>query len=246
MSRLKRISRISVVRAESLEEAKQKLALQNRREPQPYPGGQKFRGPRRKNHNGLKSGKLTIIGCDETSDSSFFRWIAICECGNYVGLPLTTFRRKKCCGCSDFYRASQAHSTHGGTNTVEFEVWYSMKRRCSDPRVRGYKNYGARGICVCKRWERFENFIFDMGLRPSPQHSLERIDNNGNYEPGNVRWATRVEQARNKRTNHVLSFNGETMCASAWAERIGVKPKTLLERLRKGMPVERALKTIVK
>ena len=92
----------------------------------------------------------------------------------------------------------------------------------------------------CERWESFENFFADMGRRPSAAHTLDRIDNDGNYEPGNCRWATKKQQQRNRRTNRLLTFSGETHCAAEWAERLGIPYATLLARLRK-WPVERAL-----
>jgi hypothetical protein len=234
-------SRISVVRAANLEEAKQKLALHSRPDPQFYPGGKKTRTQRRKNWIGTRNGKLEVLAVDETSGGRNLRWIAICECGNFVGLTLDNLKRKKCCGCDKFTRASNAHSTHRGTNTKEFNVWYGMKRRCRDKSIPSYVKYGGRGIKVCERWDpSFANFLEDMGRCPDGM-TLDRINNDGNYEPGNVRWATAIQQAQNKRSNRVLEFNGKSMCATAWGRLLGIKPKTIMERLRKGMGVEKSL-----
>ena len=121
--------------------------------------------------------------------------------------------------------------------------WQAMWERCTRTKHRHWKDYGGRGIKVCERWESLENFIADVGRRPSATHSIDRIDNDGNYEPGNVRWATRVEQHRNKRTNHLLTFNGETLPISEWAERTGLGKTTIRQRIHRGWPVADALST---
>jgi hypothetical protein len=116
-----------------------------------------------------------------------------------------------------------------------------MRTRCLNPRAANYFRYGGRGITICERWDNFENFLSDMGRKPSPIHSLDRIDGSGHYSPDNCRWATPKEQSRNIRTNHRLTFNGETRTCIEWAELIGLKETTLNERLRHGWTVQRAL-----
>lgn len=106
-----------------------------------------------------------------------------------------------------------------------------MRRRCYRVTYIGYQDYGGRGIRVCERWDSFENFLADMGFRPSPQHSLDRIDVNGNYEPGNCRWATDFEQANNKRDNRRIEFRGETRTLKEWANTLGVSHTTLADRI---------------
>lgn len=106
-------------------------------------------------------------------------------------------------------------------------------------------NYKNRGIKVCDRWLSFSNFLADMGERPSPAHSIERNDNNGDYEPGNCRWATAAEQARNRRSNRVLTIRGEQRCAIDWAAETAVPLKTIYQRLRDGWPDEMAVFTPV-
>jgi hypothetical protein len=132
-------------------------------------------------------------------------------------------------------------SQHGGYGTPEYSVWSAMRARCLNPAHSNYRHYGGRGIQVCERWESFANFLADMGPRPSLRHSIERTDSNGNYEPGNCRWATPAEQARNKSTNRFFTLNGETMCLTDWAKRLGVSPDCLAARLRRGTPPELAL-----
>lgn len=115
-----------------------------------------------------------------------------------------------------------------------------MLNRCQNPNVPAYKNYGGRGIAVCQRWLRFENFLADMGERPAGM-TIERIDNDGNYEPGNVRWATYKEQTRNNRSTQLVTLHGETKCITDWAAETGIKMPTLWARLRLGWSVEDAL-----
>lgn len=117
------------------------------------------------------------------------------------------------------------------------KTWRSMIYRCN----RVGSHYHKRGIKVHPSWESFEQFLADVGPRPSPKHSIDRIDNDGDYEPGNVRWATSVTQNRNKSDNVELSFQGRTMCLAAWADALGITKQALSGRLRKGWPLERAL-----
>jgi hypothetical protein len=119
-----------------------------------------------------------------------------------------------------------------------------MIQRCENTKSRNYPKYGARGITVCQRWrgeQGFQAFMADMGPRPSANHSIDRKDNNGNYEPGNCSWATRVQQARNKRTSVVLTVEGQSGTVAEWAERMGIGRSTIKERLRRGWSPERAL-----
>jgi hypothetical protein len=116
-----------------------------------------------------------------------------------------------------------------------------MVERCTKPQHRSFANYGGRGIVVCLRWRKFENFLSDMGERPSPQYSIDRIDPNGDYKPDNCRWATSREQGRNRRTNHVIEIDGERMTVIEAAERFGVKDVTIRARLRAGKSAAQAV-----
>ena len=119
------------------------------------------------------------------------------------------------------------------TRTPEYRCWSSIKTRCYNPNSRGYQWYGARGISMCQAWrDSFTAFLAHIGQRPTDLHTLDRIDNDGNYEPGNVRWATRNEQSQNTRLTRLLAHDGETLSLSAWARRLGIDPKSLRERLR--------------
>lgn len=130
----------------------------------------------------------------------------------------------------------------GGKRTPEYSSWESMKGRCLNPRSPSYPKYGGRGITVCDRWvSSFENFLADMGKRPSLSHSLERMDNLKGYDPDNCRWATRTEQQNNRRVNARLTCNGETLTLAQWVKRSGINRDTLNGRLRRGWPIEKAL-----
>jgi hypothetical protein len=124
-----------------------------------------------------------------------------------------------------------------------YRSWYSMRRRCYSPNTNGYARYGGAGIAVCDRWrESFESFLADVGARPEGT-TLDRINNDLGYEPGNVRWATLKEQGRNKRANRVVEWRGERRCLAEWAEITGIDFATLHTRMRTGWDVERALTT---
>lgn len=127
----------------------------------------------------------------------------------------------------------------------ERQAWKNMKRRVRGDSPRHRVNYTARGITICDRWDSFDNFLSDMGLRPSPEHTLDRIDNDGNYEPSNCRWATRSQQARNRRTNVVLTVSGERKTLVEWAEIVGLDQRTLKRRLDRGWCAYEALSTPV-
>jgi hypothetical protein len=129
--------------------------------------------------------------------------------------------------------------------TPEYQTWSGMLRRCYDDRSPDFARYGARGISVCERWRSsFEDFLADVGAKP-PGCTLDRRDNALGYEPGNVRWATPSEQARNRRSNHSVTANGETLTIAEWSERTGIRPDTLLRRLRLGWTPDAAVSQVV-
>jgi hypothetical protein len=124
-----------------------------------------------------------------------------------------------------------------------YQVWAALKYRCLNPNSSKWKNYGGRGITVCKRWiDSFENFLEDMGERPEGS-SLERINVDGNYEPGNCRWATQKEQQNNKRNNKKLTYKGKTQTIAEWSRELQISKVTLRERILRGWSVERTLST---
>ena len=135
---------------------------------------------------------------------------------------------------------------HCRTNkrTKEWYAWHSMIRRCKYPSMDRYHRYGGRGISVCERWKDFSNFLQDVGFAPSEKHSLGRIDNEGNYEPGNVQWETPEQQHRNTSGNRNITFNGETLTLVEWSEKTGLKRTTITQRIDAyGWSIEKALTT---
>lgn len=137
-------------------------------------------------------------------------------------------------------------SNHGKCDTPEYSCWRSMRARCNSPSHTEYKNYGAKGVTVCARWSNFMLFLQDMGLKPGPKHSLDRYPNNqGNYEPGNVRWASPLEQANNKRTSRWVSYRGQTMTVANAARAGGqnIDRGTVRMRLKNDWSIERAVET---
>lgn len=129
-------------------------------------------------------------------------------------------------------------SRHGhsanGKRSLTHSTWHNMRSRCNNPNSSGYQDYGAKGITVCKRWDVFENFLEDMGERPGKNYSIERIDSNKNYEPVNCRWATRIEQARNRSMCIKLTLNGKCQTVKEWALEVGIKRQTIERRLKLG------------
>ncbi len=147
---------------------------------------------------------------------------------------ITTGSSKGCRSCGS--------KRHGHSRTGTYRTWSGMVQRCSNPRSADFHNYGGRGIAVCERWRSFDNFLADVGERP-PGMSLDRIDNDGNYEPGNVRWATRSENDRNRRSSRWVDYRGERRLLIELCEAFGVRWDTAAYRIRSGWTVEDAVET---
>lgn len=146
------------------------------------------------------------------------------------------------CGCLQRERAGIASRRHGMSHTSIHNTWMSMLQRCNDSKSDSFSRYGGRGITVCERWHTFESFFEDMGLPPQKGMTLDRFPNNdGNYEPGNVRWATAKEQANNRRSSRLLEFNGETLTVAEWEDRQGFRRGLIHTRLYMGWTLERAI-----
>lgn len=197
----------------------------------------------RVNLEGKKFGRLLVMSVDKTVRKNLY-WTCKCDCGLVVRVAGTDLRNghTKSCGCFMRDVMIRRNFRHGyavrDVRPAEYGVWQDIKKRCSNERSFWYERYGGRGITICDRWaESFAVFYADMGPRLSNKHSIDRIDNDGNYCPENCRWATRAEQARNRCTTINLTFNGVTRCMSDWARHLGVHLSTIQARFREGKPI---------
>lgn len=162
-------------------------------------------------------------------------WLCRCDCGAERVVVAGHLRsgHTRSCGCRQ--------TIHGGTDTPEHLAWSDIKARCCNPGHASYPDYGGRGITVCDRWRNsFPAFLEDVGPRPSPSHSVGRVNNDRGYEPGNVTWQTATEQMNNRRNSRRLTFRGETLTLSQWAARLGVSRSRIQNRLDRGWTVEEA------
>lgn len=173
---------------------------------------------------------------------SYF-WTCQCVCGQRVIIRSSnlTGRATQSCGCLARDISSIRHTKHGKRWSVEYRTWHGIMTRCYKQTDKHWPHYGGRGIKMCERWMSFQNFYEDMGPRPNDKHSIDRINTDGNYEPGNCRWATAKEQGRNRRNNKKITFNGETLCVAEWEQKMGVPRNTISSRIRVGWSTERAL-----
>lgn len=194
-------------------------------------------------------GRLTSLG-NKFQLAGAVHQVCRCECGNVKIYKYNHIKRldTESCGCLRKEVTSARSKTHALSNSKIFTAHRNMLSRVYDPKSNSYPNYGGRGITVCDRWREpngrgFINFLADMGERPSKGHSIDRIDVNGNYEPNNCRWATVTEQARNRRSNTLLTYNGKTQCIAAWAEETGLAESCIASRLRLGWGVEKIIET---
>jgi hypothetical protein len=190
---------------------------------------------------GRRFSRLTVIERDPTA--RYASWRCRCDCGEItvVRTEQLTGGGTRSCGCLQRDVVRTRNRTHGQTGSSEYTAWRNALARCYNPRNRDFPNYGGRGITMCDRWRSsFDAFVADLGERPVGL-TLERIDTNGPYAPGNCRWASRTEQGNNQRDNVRLTHQAETLTLAEWARRTGVSYDTLHKRMRRGWPVERVL-----
>lgn len=195
--------------------------------------------PRFSDLTGQKFGALEVLGRTVNSPGGHTNWLCRCDCGTEksVGARHLVTNKTISCGCLRFAGVVKANTKHGYHGTSIYEIWGSMIKRCTNPNAHAYADYGGRGITVCERWRKFENFLADMGDRP-PGLSLDRIDFNGGYSKENCRWATMKEQQRNRRSNRLLTADGFVAPMATWAEELGVRYYDLQRHLYLGRSLE--------
>lgn len=205
------------------------------------------RGHRFKDVTGQRFNRLTVIELSHMKRCAY--WRCKCDCGNEVVVPIDglTTGHTKSCGCHKRDNTHRVKYRHGREPKDVWHAWCHVRARCYNPKNKSYHRYGGRGIRVCDRWlNSFEAFRDDMRPRPSPQHSIERKDNDGDYTPDNCTWATKKAQARNRRSSVLVEYQGRTQCVTAWAEELGIKAHTLYRRVFVSKwEIERALTTPV-
>lgn len=190
---------------------------------------------------GLVYGRLTVLERDKNVTNGV-NWKCLCVCGNMVSVNSGSLQRglTKSCGCIHREVTREQKTTHGMTNSPEYRIWRAMLNRCYNPKFEHYADYGGRGIKVCERWlNSFENFYADMG--PSNGLTIERINGDCDYDPSNCKWATWVEQANNRRTTRMVTYNGETMPLKTFTAMFDIPYQTILNRLNSGMSAEEAV-----
>lgn len=207
--------------------------------------------PRFKDIRGERFGRTVVVayGGKSAAKCPQTLWICRCDCGTEHTVKLTHLRSgsTQSCGCLRKEWSATSHLRHGcarnGKRAPEYRAWEALRHRCLVPTDRQFHNYGGRGITVCDRWrDSFEAFLEDMGPRPSPKHSIDRWpDKNGNYEPGNCRWATSKQQLNNTRQNVLLTLNGRTQNLQQWADELGVTHSFLCNRKAAGWSDEDTL-----
>lgn len=197
---------------------------------------------------GQRFGRLTVLGPVDRKNQQVV-WLCQCDCGNQSKSRGDSLRGNDTlsCGCLMIERTVEANTKHGMWQEHLYGSWHSMIQRCTNPNVKSYARYGGRGIKVCREWrDSFETYYADVSQIEgfgAEGVTLDRIDNNGDYTPGNVRWASATVQERNRQNNVMITFGGRTQCQSAWEEELGLSENTLRQRLKQGWSVERALTT---
>jgi len=191
---------------------------------------------------GRKFTYLTVIERLPNTKTGQAVWLCKCDCGNIKKATAHNLKQDNVRSCGCYFNIGG--TTHGfsefkGKNKPEYNAWRSMKRRCAENNKRSHKNYFARGIKVCDEWvNSFIDFYNHIGKRPSNKHSIDRINNNGNYEPNNVRWAISKVQSRNKTSNVLIMHDGKNKILKDLADDIGISHDTLRYHLKKGRPIE--------
>jgi hypothetical protein len=186
---------------------------------------------------GYKINRWFVLAKGHKNPKSGFYWVCKCECGKEKSVRGTVLKSGKSMSCGCYAREMSSKRAKPGRDTPEYGIYHGMLTRCTNAKTDNYENYGGRGIKVCDRWlgeQGFDNFMTDMGPRPSPEHTLDRYPDNENgiYEPKNCRWATQKEQMRNVRYNVWIEYEGEKMILADWAIFLGVNEQIIRHHLK--------------
>lgn len=187
-----------------------------------------------KEKSGKRFGRLLVIEKSGRNRYGFI-WKCRCDCGNFVHVRTIslTERGTKSCGCLISESSRKRSTTHGFFGTRTYKAWSAMLSRCNNPNVDAFKNYGARGIKVCSRWRKFENFLKDMGEVPNGL-TLERKNNDIGYSPSNCEWTTMTNQANNRRSNVRIEIGDQCLTVAQWSSKVNVPRHTIYSRLKAG------------
>jgi hypothetical protein len=190
---------------------------------------------------GKTFGRLTVVSFGGTATGGQLKWLCDCSCGTKLKAIRAVRLRNgttQSCGCLRSETTSITKTTHGKRHSAEYSIWCGILRRCTNTNEPAYQLYGAKGIGLCEEWRKFENFYKDMGDRPSPTHSIDRIDGNKGYSPENCRWATWTQQQRNRLNNVVVTYLGKTATLIEHCNTHNVVYKSALRRLKAGAPID--------
>jgi hypothetical protein len=205
------------------------------------------RHPNFKNITGQRFGRLVAVEPTGLNAHGKTIWLCKCDCGEFARVLGSNLRHggTRSCGCLIREGISTRNMTHGMTGTKIHRIWRGILTRCTNPNSVHYSDYGGRGITVCDEWRQdfqaFYAYVSGLPDYAAKGYQIDRIDNDGIYEPGNVRWASMKQQARNRRSNVMVTFNGKTQSLTDWAEEIGIPFDTLRGRFRRGWSVKRTL-----
>lgn len=201
-----------------------------------------------KNITGHRFGQLLVLGPIGRQRDCIV-WLCNCDCGSLVGANGRLLRsgKTRSCGCLQKRIAADRMTIHGMYGSKNYVIWISIIKRCTNPNSQSFADYGGRGISIHDKWRHdfmaFQDYVAGLPNHGESGYTLDRIDNDGSYVPGNIKWSTRKEQCRNTRRNIVLTHNGKTQCVAAWAEELRISASTIHHRLYAGWDVERALTT---
>jgi hypothetical protein len=186
--------------------------------------------------------RLTVVESAGVNIHQKKLWKCACACGAFAVVTTGSLNSGNTTSCGCYKNERQRSSRtgkHHDKGSSEYTCWCRMRARCFNENTHSYALYGGRGITVCQRWMEYANFLADMGRKPTKRHSIDRIDVNGNYEPGNCRWATPSQQLRNTRVNRMVEFNGELRPLVEWCEILNLNYYRTHNRLSRGLSVER-------